>query len=188
LSIRDTPGVARLEGVDMTTIAYKDGTLASDSRVSIEPAAGEPGATRIYSAAKLFRKTIQPTKRKALSGGGWRSINDGPAYDVVIGLAGEAAPGLVFLDWYGSGDPEPESINGAESTADFTALILSPAGLFEADGYCRPEQVLDDCYAVGTGAHAAMGAMRAGKTAEEAVAIAVTIDIYSALPLQVMKL
>jgi hypothetical protein len=172
----------------MTTICYKNGVMASDSRVSIEPAAGDPGATRIYSAAKLYRKTIQPTKLKLLVGGAVRTIPYGEPYDVVIGLAGESSPGLVFLDWYGSGDPEPESINGAESTADFTALILSPSGLYEADGYCRPEQVLDECYAIGTGAHAAMGAMLAGRTAEEAVVIAVQVDIYSALPLQVMKL
>ncbi len=172
----------------MTTIAYKDGVMASDSRVSVEPAAGDAGATRIYRAAKLYRKTIQPTKRKVLVGGAIKTIPDGKPYDVIIGLAGESAPGLVLLDWYGSGDPEPESINGAESTADFTALILTHEGLFEADGYCRPEQILDECYAVGTGAHAAMGAMRAGKSAEEAVEIACTIDIYSALPLQTMKL
>jgi hypothetical protein len=170
----------------MTTICYKDGVMASDSRVAIE--SEDTGVTHIYSAAKLYRKTIQPTKQKLLAGGAIRKINDGKPFDVIIGLAGESSPGLVFLDWYGSGDPEPESINGAESTADFTALILTPDGLFSADGYCRPEQILDEFYAVGTGSHAAMGAMYSGKTAAEAVEIAAKIDVYTALPLQVMKL
>ena len=165
----------------MTTIVFKGGEMASDSRVSVD---SDAGVIRTYSAAKLFRKTIQPTKRKLLAGGAVKQIPDGDAYDVVIGLAGESTPGLVFLDWYGSGDPEPESISGA----DFTALILTPQGLFEADAYCRPEQVLDEFYAIGSGAAAAMGAMHHGATAQEAVEISCKIDIYSALPVQVMKL
>lgn len=151
----------------MTTLAVKNGVMAADSRVTVESENG----VRTYECEKLFRKKI---------------VDAAGDYDVIIGLAGESTPGLLFLDWYGSSEPAPTALT--EGEAEFTALILTPHGLFEADAYCRPERVLNDPHAVGSGAPAAMGAMLAGATAAQAVAISCRVDIYSALPVTTMRL
>lgn len=142
----------------MTTIAYRDGVIAADSRVTH----GEDGSARIHSCKKLFRKTVTQGKK---------------SFDVIIATAGESSPGMVFVDWYGTGKPIPEMF--MHLGGDFICLVLSPQGLFEFDVYCRGEQVLDDFYAVGSGAKAALGAMHCGKSAIEAVRVAARIDPYT---------
>lgn len=142
----------------MTTIAYRDGVIAADSRVTH----GENESARIHSCKKLFRKTVTQGKK---------------SFDVIIATAGESSPGMVFVDWYGTGKPIPEMF--MHLGGDFICLVLSPQGLFEFDVYCRGEQVLDDFYAVGSGAKAALGAMHCGKSAIEAVRVAARIDPYT---------
>lgn len=142
----------------MTTIAYKDGVLAADSQVTY----GEDGGARKHTCKKLFRKTVG-TGRKA--------------HDVIIATAGESSPGMIFVDWYGTDKPIPEVFLHLD--ADFTCLVLTPRGLFEYDVYCRGEEITEDCYAIGSGAKAALAAMHCGKSALEAVRIAARIDPYT---------
>lgn len=144
----------------MTTIAYRKGIIAADSRVTIE---SEAGGSRMFKSEKLFRK--------------------GKA---IIALAGESEPGLVFLDWYGTGRDAPSVLISAD--ADFTALVLTRKGLFEYGKYCRPERVLGDFHAIGSGAKAALGAMHMGADARTAVRVACKIDPYSAGPIVTMGL
>jgi len=142
----------------VTTIAYRDGVLAADSQVTY----GEDGSARTHSCKKLFRKTVTQGKK---------------SYDVVIATAGESSPGLVFVDWFGSGKPVPDIF--LHLGGDFLCLVLTPQGLFEYDVYCRGEEVMDDFYAIGSGAKVALGAMACGKSAIEAVRIAARFDPYT---------
>lgn len=142
----------------MTTIAYRDGIIAADSRVTY----GEDGAARIHTCKKLFRKTITEGKKR---------------FDVIIATAGESSPGMVFVDWYGTGKPVPDIF--LHLGGDFTCLVLRPDGLFEFDVYCRGDEVLDPFYAIGSGAKAALAAMACGKSAIEAVRIAARYDPYT---------
>jgi hypothetical protein len=153
----------------MTTIAFRDGVMAADSCISLQT---EAGGARKFRCEKLYRKFVKNARGKTET--------------VIIGLAGESAPGLVFLDWYGTDKDKPTDL--IEGGADFTALILTKRGLFEADAYCRPEKILNRFYAVGSGAKAAMGAMHAGATAIGAVKIAARIDPYTAGPFVTMGL
>lgn len=125
--------------------------MAADSRAT------ESALGWISKCQKLFRKEL--TRGRG---------------SVVIGFAGDSAPGLVFLDWYGSDTPPPESLLTGE--ADFTALVLSKAGLYEYDKWCRGEKVYDRFYAAGSGAPAALGAMHMGANARAAVRIACKVD------------
>lgn len=152
----------------MTTIAYRDGVIAADTCVSIST---EAGGARKFRTEKLFRKRVKVKGRFE---------------EHILGTAGEASPSLVFVDWYGSGKPAPEIF--ADLGPDFTILIATPRGLFEADAYCRPERVFESFYAIGSGAKAALGAMHAGANARQAVAIACKIDPYSAPPITFMSL
>jgi hypothetical protein len=139
----------------MTTIAYRDGIIASDSWAVYD-------YDRKHTCQKLFRKRITEGKK---------------SFDVIIATAGESSPSLLFVDWYGSGKPIPEML--VHHGGDFACLILTPKGLFEVDKMCRPEQVMDSFYAIGSGAKAALAAMHCGKSAVEAVRIAARIDPYT---------
>lgn len=136
----------------MTTIAYRAGILAADSWATYS---SEAGGSRRHICTKLYRKTVGEGKK---------------AHDVIIGTAGETSPALAFLDWFGSGRPIPEVL--LQLGGDFSCLVLTPEGLFEADVYCRLDRVQEEFFAIGSGAKAALAAMHCGKSAIEAVRIA----------------
>jgi hypothetical protein len=142
----------------MTTIAYRDGILAADSRLTVDHGSG----ARKHTCKKLFRKRVTEGKK---------------SFDVIIATAGESSPGMVFVDWYGSGKPVPELF--LHLGGDFLCLVLRPDGLYEYDVYCRGEQIEEEFYAVGSGSMAALAAMHCGKSAVEAVRIAARIDSYT---------
>jgi ATP-dependent protease HslVU (ClpYQ) peptidase subunit len=142
----------------MTTIAYRDGVLAADSRVTVDYGSG----ARKHTCKKLFRKRVTEGKK---------------SFDVIIATAGESSPGMVFVDWYGSGTSVPDIFLHID--ADFTCLVLTPDGLFEYDTFCRGEKIEEDFYAIGSGAMAALAAMHCGKSALDAVRIAARVDTYT---------
>jgi hypothetical protein len=142
----------------MTTIAFRDGILAADSRLTVDYGSG----ARKHTCRKLYRKRITEGKK---------------SYDVVIATAGESSPGMVFYDWYGSGKPIPDMF--LHIGGDFTCLVLTPKGLYEFDVYCRGELIEEEFYAVGSGSMAALAAMHCGKSALEAVRIAARIDPFT---------
>lgn len=155
----------------MTTIAYKNGVIASDSRVTVE---SEAGGARNFDTKKLFRKTVQI---------------DGKPTDVILATAGESAPGSLFVDAWGTGKSLTEIRElFTYSEADFTILVVSPTGLFEVDKWCVMEPVYEPFYAIGSGAKLAMGAMEAGASAARAVEIACKRDPYTAPPIVTMRL
>lgn len=143
----------------MTTVAYRDGILAADSLATYST---EAGGSRKHTCRKLYRKRITEGRK---------------AFDVVIATIGESSPGLVFVDWYGSGKPIPDVF--LHLGGDFTCLVLRPDGLYEFDVYCHGERVDEEFYAAGSGAKAALAALHCGKSAIEAVRIACRIDPYS---------
>ncbi len=156
----------------MTTIAYRDGVLAADSQTTIQTEAG--GSRKFRCTPKLLTKNV---------------LIDGEPQEVIIALAGESAPGLAFFNWF-DGDFEtkdtPEIF--VQNLPDFTALVLFAHGLYEFDAYCTADKIIEPFYAIGSGAKAALGAMHAGATAEQAVEIACKVDPYTSGPVQVVKL
>lgn len=152
----------------MTTIAYDGESLAADSQETSETEAG--GATK-HVCAKLFRKRVGEGRK---------------AYDVIIATAGETFPGMVFVDWYGSGKDIPRVL--IDHDPDFTVLILTPHGLLEADKYCRPIERTEKFYAIGSGRKEALAAMACGKSAADAVRIAARFDNYTGGRVITMKL
>lgn len=143
----------------MTTIAYKDGIIAADSRATYTT---EAGGSRKHICTKLYRKQITEGRK---------------TFDVIIATAGESSPSLVFLDWYGTGTPIPDVL--LHHGGDFTCLILRPDGLFEVDVMCRPDPIMEPFYAIGSGAKEALAAMHCGKSAIEAVRVASVYDPYT---------
>jgi hypothetical protein len=163
-AIRDQ-NTEKSEGTAITTIAVRGGLIASDSQST---ACSEAGGARLFKCIKLYRKF------------------EGTAKEVILGTAGESFSSLLFCDWFGEGKKPPDRF--LTGGADFTVIALTRDGLFEFDRWCRGEQILDDFYAIGSGAKAALGAMHMGATAEQAVEIACRIDPYSRPPVTVMSL
>jgi hypothetical protein len=145
----------------VTTIAYRDGVMAADTRGTDD--SYHPG---IYKCEKLFRV-------------------DGD----IIATAGEDTTGMLFVDWYGSkklGRRAKPPARLVEGEADFCCLVLTKDGLFWYDKWCRPNKILDEFYAIGSGGAYAMGAMAHGATAEEAVRTAMRWDPYTGGDVQTM--
>lgn len=152
----------------MTTIAYRDGIIAADSRATYT---SEAGGARIVACRKLYRKTIGKGRRQ---------------HDVIIGTAGESAPGLLFVEWFGSGKEPPTKL--IDGDADFEVLVVTKKGIYTADKYCTLEEIEEPYYAIGSGSKAAFAAMDCGKSAKEAVRIAAKRDPYTGGPIRAMSL
>lgn len=88
----------------------------------------------------------------------------------IVGVAGDYATAHAFVQWLKKpvGDPPP--------LTDVSALWLKPDGLWLFDASSKPYKLRDEFSAIGSGAQAALGAMHAGATPRQAVAIAKRID------------
>lgn len=155
----------------MTTIAFKNGIIAADSRVTVS---SDAGGDRNFDTKKLFRKTVHI---------------DGQPMEVILATAGESAPGSLFVEQWGTGKSLSEIRElFTYSEADFSILVVTSGGLFEVDKWCVLEPVYEAFYAIGSGSKIAMGAMEAGASAQKAVEIACKRDPFTALPVVTMRL
>jgi hypothetical protein len=71
---------------------------------------------------------------------------------------------------------------------DFEGLILTPKGLFYVGPGLMLREITEGCAAIGTGAQAAIAALRRGWSPRTAVIHACTADKNSRLPVRVMTL
>lgn len=97
-------------------------------------------------------------------------LPDGSAF----GTAGDSEAGLLFQAWLENGE-QPE-LRPSLAGQDFIALRLHPNGALTLyTTLCLPEAVPAP-YAIGSGAHLAIGALEAGASPLRAVEIACTYD------------
>lgn len=146
----------------MTVIVYKEGVLAADTRI-VHP---DSGITR---GTKLFRKRVGRREH-------------------ILGFAGSLSGAMTYLDWYCSGKPMPDILRNLPVDEYFGVLILIGKQLYEGDNICRPVEVESKFHAIGSGAQAALGAMRMGATALQAANIACDIDPGCGRPIVLMSL
>ena len=151
----------------MTTIAYKDGVMAGDTAVSSD-------TMYVGKREKVFLVRV-PSRGTAMG--------EGPPRDrmVLFGFCGVLTQGVQMHEWLRNGmDPEDKPA----LDDDVHALLV------EEDG--TVSYVRDDCvelaieapfHAIGSGREIAIGAMAAGKTPEEAVAIAAKADLFTREPI-----
>lgn len=108
------------------------------------------------------------------------------------GVTGNAADAEQYVRWVLDGmqgdAPKPEATNRDEGRSAFLALVVAPDGhvrLWTAFGW---EDHYDVPFiALGSGAEMAIGAMAAGATAEQAVAIVAEHSNYAALPVKTIR-
>jgi len=147
----------------MSTVAYKDAVMASD--------------TRAYSGGSSPLGIKAKTKR----------LEDGTLVGAVSGQPGanERLIRWVSNAW-GSRDRE-EFFEGRENFKDINSyrmIVITPEGeayLFD-DRLYPSGPIICSCYAIGSGAEYALGAMYAGACAVDATFVAAKLDMYSDAP------
>lgn len=144
----------------MTTIAYRNGVMASDTLVSDEG---------------YLQKTFRP-KIKEIRG-------------CLVGCAGGAWAGNVFFEWFEGNKEDDCFANELSGDDDFTALVVDAnKEVFIYNRYLSPDDVSDmDNVAIGSGSKIAMALMDFGATAEEAVKVTIDHDLYSGGKIQTIK-
>ena len=130
----------------MTTIAYKDGVLAFDSRVTEDDV---PLGT--------VRKGIQTDRFLAAAAGDLDIVHE-------------------FLKWIADdlNPPKKPKLGKGEDFTGW--VIDSSGRLTEYSKSLKPVRYSAEFYSIGSGANFAKGAMAAGSTAKEAVTIAAKFD------------
>ena len=103
--------------------------------------------------------------------------------DAIIGACGTNDAIEAFVKWYGSKKARPKFKGG-----EFEGLVLTKDGLYYFDETCARDKVLNPWFAVGSGSHAALGALHMGATLEESISVACKVDPASGEPVQIMTL
>ncbi len=144
----------------MTTIAYRDGVLAADTRAT-------SGDVIVGSSALKIAKRGR----------------------VMAAASGTSAYARRFMDWFRSGmkgDPPPSIDPNDHDTFcwgllvtgdDRRVLLQQPGWIVERGPY----------FAMGSGRDFALGAMAHGASAEEAVRAAIAHDVYSGGDITVLR-
>lgn len=144
----------------MTTICYRDGILAGD--------------TRAYSGDKQpIGHKIKIAQARQSSGAvvsfGISTPHPGFSEEIRHWVANDRSP-----------DAEPPG------GRDFNMLLIDEQGdvYFYASSFVPSGPLWADYYAIGSGAEYALGAMAHGATAREAVEAAAQLDVWTGAPIQ----
>lgn len=150
----------------MTTIVVHGNKIAADTQSTY-------GDGRKVPCCKLYRKKV--------------TVRD-EVWEVIIGTAGGDYAGELFVHWYdGTDKPRPEVFGDITPDEDFECILLHPDGVFTVNRFCLPVRQLGDFVAVGSGAKAAIAAMKAGADVKRAVEIARELDCWTGGVIQVME-
>jgi len=142
----------------MTTIATDGKTIASDSYITSDILVSR-------NTVKVFR-----------------------IGDEYVGCRGDCDVGDAYMDWLRKGAKPKEKPKIEGEDIEFDAVHLNAKGeVFCVDGVNFAKFQVDVPYATGSGGPIALGAMLAGKSPEEAVAIAITVDIHSGGKVNVLR-
>ena len=94
----------------------------------------------------------------------------------LVGFSGDMQEGYSFLEWYKAGCKPDEK---PTITGSFSGIVVRGSRCYWVESNLIPAEVHDGRYALGTGSDFAMAAMYCGKTAKEAVEIAIYFDVHS---------
>lgn len=143
----------------MTTIAYRNGTMAADSA--------------------CFDSSLYQGEVEKL----WTLPQIG-----LIGCCGEIGAMIQFVDWLRA-DCDRKRKPDLPDDCDFESILVNPDGeVVHYDRHLVPIRVANDIHAIGSGRKLALGAMMAGASAEEAVKIACHYDMVTREPIRTIRL
>lgn len=102
----------------------------------------------------------------------------------IWGVCGDMDNGFKFLEWVRSGGGQDPDLN----EDDFSVLELTRRGMYLWGPTVIRLEIHEAVFAIGSGAAYALGAMAAGATPEEAIAIAAHWDTGTRPPVETLKL
>lgn len=147
----------------MTTIIAdaKRKVIVSDSRITTQSGLTQYAAEKVYRVGKS-----------------------------IYGEAGDNENGLKFRRWVLDGQPKKGRPAFGNTTDDeFCVLEIDREGMWMWDQTMVRQKLLEDVFAVGSGAKIALYAIKVlGKSAEEAIEEAAKIDMHTAPPVQCLSL
>lgn len=140
----------------MTTIAYKDGVMAADSRAF----SGDSG----YIGTKMKIRRL-------------------PDGRLIGASSSRVGAGEAILDWYAAGADIKNRPDGVDRD-DVNLLVVHPDGRAQIanDGWTLTGMLSNPYFAIGSGVEYAQAVLEFGGTPEQAVEIACKFDSYSGLP------
>lgn len=148
-----------MDAEDMTTIAYRDNMMASDSA--------------------CFDSSLYQGEVDKL----WILPSVG-----LIGCCGEIGAMIRVVDWLKNGSEGRKSPNLPDD-CEFEAIVVNPEGeVFHYDRHLVPIRISNQFHAIGSGRKLALGAMMAGASADKAVQIACQYDNGSREPVKAIQL
>jgi ATP-dependent protease HslVU (ClpYQ) peptidase subunit len=109
----------------------------------------------------------------------------------LYGFAGSVYPALVFLEWLGSGRLDKTRLYRmlSEDARDSVDILeLSPDGLAIWNGWGVRLPIHDDSYAIGSGAMAALAALKSGAEPADALKQAFKLDECSGGDIEIAEL
>ena len=95
----------------------------------------------------------------------------------LVGCSGDSSSGIKFIEWMRDGGKRPKV------SSDFCALVLGEGRLDYYYGTLIPDPIERQFHAIGSGASAALGAIKHGADITTAVRIACEIDPGSREPI-----
>jgi hypothetical protein len=134
----------------VTTVAFRDGILASDSRYT-------DINVGITSGPKLFKKQVGKKQH-------------------LIGICGAVYSAMLFVDWYGTDKSDLHKQLTGLNNDEFEVMVWDGKVLRAANYLLRLTEVHEPYFAIGSGAVHAITAMDCGKSAMEAVQMAARRD------------
>jgi ATP-dependent protease HslVU (ClpYQ) peptidase subunit len=119
-------------------------------------------------------------------GSGFSTIKVFNIGDRLVGFCGNLTHGLKFIEWLKHGTAITNVYDKEEHT--FEALVMDSTGIHYYDNELISAEVMEDIYAIGSGAPYALGAIDAGASPKKAVEIAANRDDGSGHPIVVLRL
>ena len=150
----------------MTTIAYKDKHIASDSKISDYDSMSATYMTKIFK------------------------ISTSPSQTYLAGIVGDMYTGLIFLKWFQTGDQESkELLRGLSEDYAFEAMIVNEEGdIFVYNNFLEPLKLGKlPFYALGSGAKIAMALLDYGATIEATISYAKKYDMNTGGDIHVLS-
>jgi ATP-dependent protease HslVU (ClpYQ) peptidase subunit len=133
----------------VTTVAFKDGVIASDSQITCEGIAES-------TMPKIARNVVGD----------------------LAGASGSAAFIHAFLTWFAGGEKGEAAPSPTENDGGIIVRAGGSIECYEHPGP-SPFVLTAKTYAIGSGRKLALGAMAFGASAEEAIKVAAQYDIYT---------
>lgn len=143
----------------MSTVVYKNGVMAADTRAW----SGDPAP--IGQKMKIHR------------------LDDGSLLGVTTSLPGHAE---AVVKWFKDG--RVEGLEPAEADFAALHVLQNGEVYYYADRWTPSGPLTGDHFAIGSGARYAVGAMTYGASASEAVRVAIQNDVFSGAPVSLLRL